>query len=234
MKSFGIIGAMESEIIYLKDCLTGVKEVTYGGFKFYEGMLKELQVILCASGIGKINSSLATQTMILKFQLEGIINIGTAGTLTQRIKVGDMVVSEKATFHDVKKLQMVSYWPFKEEYEADEYLVKKVYEAYNSLNGKDYKLFKGKCVTGDIFVASDEMKYLIANECRADCVEMEGGAIAQVAYINKIPYVIVRSICNNADDRASALYNEYDGICINNVGELVKALLIEISNDQVK
>lgn len=234
MNSFGIIGAMDSEILSLKDSLMCVEEESYGGFKFYKGNYNDLNIILCASGIGKINSSLATQTMILKFQVNGIINIGTAGTLTQRIGLGDLIVSEKATFHDVKKLQMISYWPFKEEFEADDYLIKKTYRAYENLVKKDYRLFTGKCVTGDIFVASDEMKYLIANEFRADCVEMEGGAIAQVAHINKIPFIIIKAICNNSDDKASALYNEFDGMCISKVGELVKALLLEISKEQVK
>ena len=75
------------------------------------------------------------------------------------------------------------------------------------------------------FVDSKEKKKWICDTFDAYCAEMEGAAVAQAAYLNKIPYLIVRAISDKADQEAAGSYEEFEKAAIKHIVRLVLGIL---------
>ncbi len=201
---YGIIGAMQAEI---KEIVSALSECTVddGSYiTFYKGKLREHDVVVCECSVATVNAAAAAQLMIDRFDVDCIINTGIAGGTAEYIKPLEMVVSKTAVFHDRDDGVIKNYFPHCTEFVADDDLVTKAVTSAASINVKAYI---GRVATGDTFVTSNILKEAIINRCEPLCVEMEGAAIAQVAYMNKKPFVIIRTISDSADDNGQ---NEYD------------------------
>lgn len=199
MKTIGVIGAMEEEITLLKDRLTHVKCEKEAGLTVYSGILGDKKVVLCQSGMGKVNAAAAAQFLITKYSVNAIINSGIAGNMTSKIGVGDVVVSKTVTYHDAQLDMIKKAYPYLDIYTGNENLVKAATNACTSLGVKS---IEGKIATGDLFIGEKELKEKIKAFCDPDCVEMEGAAIAHVASKNDVPFVIIRAMSDNADENA--------------------------------
>ena len=92
---------------------------------------------------------------------------------------------------------------------ADETMVKVAKEACEKVN-PEISVFTGRVVTGDQFIASKEVKDRIKTNFDGLCTEMEGAAIAQAAWLNNIPFVIIRAISDKADDSAEMDYPTFE------------------------
>lgn len=206
----GIIGAMEVEIEMLLDNITDLKLIKYGMFNFFKGYFNKKEVVIVKSGAGKVNSSCCAQMMIDKFDVDCVINTGIAGGIYEALNVCDVVISRDVTYHDVNPDFMKDFFPFKECFEADEKLIDISKNAIDSLAIRDYKYFIGRIVSGDKFVNDRDYKTKIVERYNALCVEMEGASIGHVCYLNSIPFVIIRSISDNADDNAVETYEEFE------------------------
>jgi adenosylhomocysteine nucleosidase len=196
--SIGIIGAMDTEI---KDLLAQMNDYTieeYNQQKYYLGKIAGTKVIVARCGIGKVNAAIFTQLMILKFNPEYIINTGVAGSLKDENKIGTVIISEDVTYHDVRVIQMESTFPFVNSFTADTCLIKKM----KYVTRKDGNIKYGTIVSGDAFINEDIKKDEIRLEYNAECVDMEAAAIGHTCYINQIPFIIIRTICDNADESA--------------------------------
>ena len=204
---YGIIGAMKVEIetivSALSDCT--VDDSTY--ITFYKGKLRDHDVVVCECSVATVNAAAAAQLMIDRFDVDVIINTGIAGGTAEYIRPLEMVVSKTAVFHDRDDGVIKNYFPHCTEFVADDDLITKAVTSAASINVKAYI---GRVATGDTFVTSNSLKEAIINRCEPLCVEMEGAAIAQVAYMNKKPFVIIRTISDSADDNGQ---NEYDNFC---------------------
>lgn len=225
MRRIGIIGAMEVEIELLKDMVEIKEEIVYAGVRYYTGKYKNLPIVLCSSGVGKVNAASCTQALIDKFQVTHIINTGIAGGLGKGIKVGDTVISTAVTYHDVRKEQMLELFPFVPEFKADEALIKVAVKAYEKEKFQGITHHQGRIVTGECFVDSNELKNSIIEKYNPLCVEMEGGAIGHVAHNNDIPFLIIRSISDNADDEARDIYDDFEAMASNNSARIVVNML---------
>lgn len=220
LKTIGIIGAMPIEINLIKDNIEVTEEKEYAGFKFYIGKKESVNIIITSCSIGKVNVASCTQILIDKFQVTHIINTGIAGSLNKDVKICDIVISDKVTHHDVRKEQMQRWHPYKEYFEADRFLIEIAIKAYKKMNLDKYNYHLGKIVTGESFVSDCDLRDLIIKEHSPYCVEMEGASIAQVAYMNKIPFIIIRSISDNADGDPNEYVN-FEKIASNNSANLV-------------
>lgn len=220
MKTLGIIGAMDIEVQLLKDKMSNLEEMNHNAFKFYKGKYNGIDVIITTCGVGKVNAASCTQALIDKFNITHLINTGIAGSLNKDVKVCDIVISDNVTYHDVRVEQMVSLFPFKECFKADDELIDMALGACEtSLRQFNYHI--GRIVTGESFISSGELKKIIAEKYNPHCVDMESGAIGHVAYLNNIPFVIIRSISDNADKDASITYDEFEQIASNNSANIV-------------
>lgn len=205
----GIIIPMEQEQRLLLESLTDIKETRIAGVTFYQGIYNNHQVILGLSGIGKVQAAMTTSIMAEKFQPEVIINTGSAGGIGQGLKIGDVVVSTKLAYHDVDvegypKGQL----PNQERYfVADEHYVNEIVVAAQKNN---LSVHEGLIVTGDQFIGDkSKNQTILANFPEALASEMEGAAVAQICKNFAIPFVVIRSMSDVADDNANVDFDEF-------------------------
>lgn len=209
----GIIGAMDSEVAALVAEMSTNETFEYNNYKFYKGTLFGKEVVIVKCGIGKVNAAVCTQILLFKFNVEKVINTGIAGATGAGLKQYDFVVSTAAVYHDVD-VQIFGYKPgqipgMPETFTADQVLADAAVSAFNkSALAKEHKIMKGLVASGDQFIAGGERKDFIVKTFKPDCVEMEGGSIAHVCYVNKVPFAIIRCMSDCADDSASEEYSE--------------------------
>ena len=232
MKKIGIIGAMELEVETLKSKMNVVKTTKKANMEFFEGTLNGVEVVIVRSGIGKVNAGICTQILADLFDVTHIINTGIAGSLDAQIDIGDIVVSTDVLQHDMD-VRIFGY-PLGEipqmgvlSFQADEHLAEVAEEVCKEVN-PEIQVFRGRVVSGDQFISSKEVKNRLIEEFNGSCAEMEGAAIAQGAYLNKIPYVVLRAISDKADDSATMDYPTFESEaarhCVNLLQEMVKRL----------
>lgn len=210
----GIIGAMAEEVSELKASLQDAKVTKIARMEFCEGSFGNTDVVVVQSGIGKVNAAACAQILINHFGVTHVMNTGVAGSLNAKIDIGDIVVSTDAMYHDVDatifgyakgEVPQVGTASFV----ADEMLRKAAVEAVKEA-APDIHVFEGRVVSGDQFISSREVKNHIRDTFQGDCTEMEGAAIAQVAYINEVPFVIIRAISDKADDSGQEAYGVFE------------------------
>lgn len=200
MKKIGVIGAMPEEVSLLRDRLADLKEEKTAGLTVYYGTLYGKQVYLCQSGMGKVAAGAATQLLATKYGIEAIINSGIAGNMTSKIGVGDVVLSKEVTYHDAQIDMINQAYPFMDMYKGDDALLS---AAGRACRDTDTKYIEGRIATGDLFIGDSALKKKIADFCSPDCVEMEGAAIAHISCKNDIPFLIIRAMSDNADEKAT-------------------------------
>ena len=228
--TIGIIGAMEEEVAVLKESMDIEKIVEHASMQFYKGVLCGEKVVVVRSGIGKVNAAVCAQVLVDKFNIDILINTGIAGSLDPAIDIGDMVISTDLVEHDmdasifgdpVGQIPRMDTFSFP----ADPELVKKAVQANTEAN-PDIKTFTGRIVSGDQFVSSSEVKEKLVSLFDAKCTEMEGAAIAHVAYLNKVSCVIIRAISDKADNSATMDYPTFEKQAIKHSVKLVRNLLL--------
>ena len=228
----GIIGAMEEEVQELISDLAFAEKKIVASMDFYKGTLYGKDCVIVKSGVGKVNAALCTQILADFYKPEALINTGVAGSLDAQINIGDMVVSEDAVQHDMDASAVgdpVGQVPRMDvlAFPADPVLVKKAVEANQKAN-PDIQTFTGRVASGDQFISGGEKKKQIQENFHARCAEMEGAAIAHGAYLNKIPYVILRAISDKADGSVQMDYPTFEKQaivhCVRLLRELIPAL----------
>lgn len=232
MRRIGIIGAMDVEVEKLKEKMEGVTKIAKASMEFHRGILNGKDVVVVQSGVGKVNAAVCTQILADDFQVDGVINTGIAGSLRNEINIGDVVVSTDTVQHDVDarefgydKGQIPGMDVFS--FVANARMRETAVRACRRVN-PDISVFEGRVVSGDQFVASKEVKERILQEFAGYCTEMEGAAIAQAAYLNKIPFVVIRAISDKADDSASMDYPAFEAQAVKHSVRLVEEMVKEL------
>lgn len=220
----GIIGAMEQEIETLLCKMEAVSTQTYAGSAFYEGQLEGLNVVVVRCGIGKVNAALCAQILCDRYAVTHLVNTGIAGSLCAQLDIGDIVISHDVMHHDVDcsvfgyAAGQVPGMPVS--YSADSLLIKLAQEAAEAIHPGHCRI--GKVASGDQFVCSAEKKDSIISATAALCTEMEGAAIAQTAYRNGVPFVILRAISDKADNSADMDYPTFERQAAHRCAELTQ------------
>ncbi|MDM5194029.1 5'-methylthioadenosine/adenosylhomocysteine nucleosidase [Bacillus hominis] len=232
MNRIGIIGAMQIEIDLLLEKLVIKEEQTIAGIPFYVGKFMGTEVIITRSGVGKVNAAACTQILINKFDVDSIINTGVAGGLHPDVKVGDLVISTNVTYHDVNKNPMKNLFPFQAAFQASEELRDLAQKAVNS-SSLNITVHEGRIISGECFVEDSKLKEQLVTEYAPHCTEMEGAAIGHVAYINDIPFLVLRCISDSADDEAQVSYDDFAKTAANYCSEIIVELLKNMSSKTV-
>lgn len=232
MNIIGIIGAMEEEVNILKEKMSIDAVEKKASMEFFKGKLNDKEVVIVRSGISKVNAAVCTQILIDDFNVDCVINTGIAGSLQNKIDIGDIVISSDAMQHDVDATGF-GYDPGviprmeTSVFKADERLIelaKKVCEA----EIPDIAAHVGRVVTGDQFISDREVKNKIESNFHGYCTEMEGAAIAQAAYLNNVPFVILRAISDKSDDSATVDYPAFEKKAIEHSVILVENMLKQL------
>jgi adenosylhomocysteine nucleosidase len=227
MTKLGIIGAMEIEVAILKGKLEDAKVSRVGPMEFYEGKLCGCDVVIVMCGVGKVHAAMCTQVLCSNFGVTHIVNTGVAGSLDAQLDICDVLVSTDAIQHDMDVTHLgydVGKVPGLDvqAFPADKMLMRYAYEASEALRPGHTKV--GRVATGDQFVNDKALKARIIETTGAKCTEMEGGAIAQVAYVNHVPFVILRAISDKADDSADLDYPTFEKLAAANCAAVTEAL----------
>ncbi|HHT35909.1 MAG: 5'-methylthioadenosine/adenosylhomocysteine nucleosidase [Candidatus Wallacebacter cryptica] len=209
----GIIGAMAEEVAGLIPKLEEHSETTIAGLAFHQGKLNGQPVIVVRCGVGKVNAAVCTQLLIDHFQVTAVINTGVAGGVDPNVKIGDVIIAEDAVHHDFD-VTVFGYKPgtvpgFDQTcFLADQELKSKAVAAAHKVVGPN-RTHLGTIASGDQFISSSERKHFLFETFQALCAEMEGAAIAHTAYLNQIPYIIIRAISDQADAAAPADFETF-------------------------
>ncbi|QGU95126.1 5'-methylthioadenosine/adenosylhomocysteine nucleosidase [Clostridium bovifaecis] len=224
----GIIGAMDEEVEILLKNIELTKKDKKANMEFNIGELWGKSVVVVRSGIGKVNAAVCTQILIDDYKVNKVINVGVAGGIGKEILPGDVVIGENLVQHDVDtsvfgdklgQIPRLEAYDFK----CDSTLVKLAKEACD--NSSEHKSFIGRIVSGDQFIASVEKIKWLNEEFDAIACEMEGASIAQVCYLNSVPFVIIRSISDNANNGAHIDYEKFIPIGVKNSTNILKNML---------
>ena len=228
----GIIGAMKAEVAQLKQEMNQPEVVTVAGMEFYRGTIGEKEVVVVQSGIGKVSAALCVQILADRFGVDGVVNTGIAGSLKAEINIGDIVISTDAVQHDMDATGFgykPGVIPRMETscFQADPTLVRAAKAACEKAV-PEIQVFTGRIVSGDQFISDRAVKDRILAQFGGMCTEMEGAAIAQAAYLNKIPFVIIRAISDKADDSAVVDYPAFERQAILHSVALVENFVTKI------
>lgn len=221
----GIIGAMDVEVQTLKAKMENLTVTEKAGTEFYEGMLENTAVVLVQCGIGKVNAAICTQILCDCFAVTHIVNTGIAGSLCAEQDIGDMVVSSDVWHHDFDCYHfgypMCKIPGMPQGFPADEQLVQLAVKAAEETGSK---VRVGRVASGDQFIADPVLKERVIERTQALCTEMEGAAIAQTAYRNGIPFVILRCISDKADNSVEMDYPSFEAIAAHRCAQVAKNL----------
>jgi len=235
MTKLGIIGAMTIEIETLKTHMQDMRLSCRTGMEFCEGTLEGLPVVIVQCGVGKVNAAMCAQILCSCYGVTHLVNTGIAGSLSAELDIGDLVISRDAMYHDfdcvhfgyemgkVPGMDTVSF-------PADETLIRYAWAAAEALNPGHSKI--GRVASGDQFVAEKALKEQIISRTQGLCTEMEGAAIAQTAYRNAIPFVILRAISDKADDSAEMDYPTFERIAAHRCAEVTRKLAQQLRDVQ--
>ena len=227
MAKLGIIGAMQVEVEILLGAMENKKSQEKAGSTFYEGVLNGLDVVVVQCGVGKVNAAICTQILCDLYQVTHLVNTGIAGSLCADLDIGDLVVSRDAMYHDVDAVHFgypMGKVPGMDttEFPADETMMNLAFAAAEAVNPGHTKI--GRVASGDQFVAEKALKERIISVTQGLCTEMEGAAIAQAAYRNAVPFVILRAISDKADDSAEMDYPTFERIAAHRCAEVTMRL----------
>ena len=233
MRIIGVIGAMEEEVSMLIGQMKNKETKTMAGMEFHRGQLWDIDAVVVKSGIGKVNMAICTQILVNVYNVTAVINTGVAGGLYDKLNVGDIVISSDVVQHDrdatgfgykpgqIPRMDVFSF-------PADEELAALAKQSCKIVN-PDIQCFVGRVATGDQFISSNEKKQWIIDNFDAYCAEMEGGAMAQTAYLNNVPFVVIRAISDKADNSATVTYEEFEQQAIVHTMKLLAAMFLKMA-----
>ncbi|MGX2957912.1 5'-methylthioadenosine/adenosylhomocysteine nucleosidase [Peribacillus sp. JNUCC 23] len=225
----GIIGAMKEEVAILHEKMKIESTETVAGMEFYKGTLDGENIVLVQSGVGKVNAAACTQVLVDHFGVDYLINSGVAGGLGPDVTVGDIVISTDAVQHDVDITALgedpgVISRMDTSIFTADEKLIQLAQSSVEGLS-EDIHVFQGRIASGDQFIASAEQKAEINEIFSPYAVEMEGAAIAHVAHLNDVPFVIIRAISDDAGGEADVKYEDFVKMAAENASKMIEQMI---------
>ena len=236
-----IMGALDQEIAILKEEMGKYKTQKRGGIDFFLGKLKGQKVVLLKAGVGKVNASYSTAVLTENYRPEALIFTGVAGGLAPDAMPGDIVIGDQMVQYDFGQIDSTGFQisPFRrltggkhEEIfiSSDSELVQKAKKAAEQaslepISGRKPRVFQGVIATGDVFVSSDQKARDLYEEFSALATEMEGAAIAHICRTLEIPFVIIRSCSDNANNHARVNFNTFVGPASVNSARIVLGIL---------
>jgi len=240
-----ILGAFPPELVLLQGQLKEVKDTVIAHIHFLQGRLNGRNVVLAQTGIGKVNAAIVTALLLDHFQPKEVVFTGIAGGINPLLMPGDLVIASRTTYHDYgtimpdSMLRRATRNPFTMQenpvfFPCDSLLVAMATKAGNGLqlekiagkNGnRSPRIIAGTIVTGDVFVASRAATEQFRQQLQADATEMEGAAVAQTCWQQKVPFIIIRSLSDDAGNNASTDVRSFYEIAARNSAKLVMALM---------
>ena len=222
----GIIGAVIEEAEAIKKEIKDIKSTIINGISFFTGKFNDKDVVFVQSGIGKVNAAITATLLIEKFEVNEVIFSGVAGSLDEKLKVGDVVIGRDIIQHDVDatafgykmgQIPQMKEWAF----ESDKELIEKT----GNISDFDHHIFYGRILTGDQFVSKKDLKIQLGKDFEALCVDMESGAVAQVCTRLGVKFLIIRSISDSITDESGMEYETFVKLAAKNSTKILENII---------
>ena len=215
----GIIGAMESEVNFLRETMGKYITQKIGEFEFYTGKIEGKDVTLLRCGFGKVNAAVGCTLLIQRFKPTLVINTGSAGGINPELKIGDAIISTGLVYHDVD-ITALNYAPGQipdqpQVFPIDEALVKRAENAVDELKAEKvlpdaFIYHRGIIGSGDVFMHDPER---IATVRRLfpdiGVVEMQGAAVVHCCRLFSIPVLVIRALSDIAGAESPVTFEEF-------------------------
>ena len=213
MKNYGIIAAMPEEMQEIQKLMKEILTIEIYGLNFIKGKINNKQVVLVEAGVGKVNAARTTQILIDKFEVDAVINVGSAGASNDELNIGDIVIGKKLVQHD---FDITAFGHPKgyisnagQYFNSIKQLIEQMENAIQNLEDSDFKILVVTIASGDIFCTETKMKEKIRNKFEADAIEMEGAAIAQVCQLDNVPFIVIRGISDSPNGNNEITFEKY-------------------------
>lgn len=225
----GIICADIDEVTPIIKEMTVTSVIEKAMLKIHEGTLWGIDTVALFCGACKVNAAVATQLVIDNYGVDAVINVGAAGGIDPEVKVHDTVISTEVAYHDIQPGVLTGFHPWMKSdwFPVDADLLEAAKRASAKVNVGGRILF-GRMVTGEVFIEDDGRDKIIS-KFNPLCVDMETGSIAHVCYVNKVPFLAIRTITDTAEHSGSANYedNLVEAVLIGR--DITKALFDELA-----
>lgn len=228
----GVIGAMDVEVELLRERMEGLRLERAGRLEVACGTLGGVECRVMRSGVGKVAAAMAAELLVVGHGATHLVNTGVAGAIDPSLGIGDMVVSTDCVHHDVDagaigyppgqlpELEVLSF-------PADGELASLAAAACAEV-APEARCVRGRVASGDQFVGDGAAHERVRAQFGAACCEMEGAPIAQVAWTNEVPFVVVRSISDGADDGSAVDYPTFERMAARRCAAIVERILARL------
>lgn len=231
VNKLGLIGAMTEEVDRFLNSMEQTHTHQHAGIDFTEGQFMGLSVVVCKSGVGKVNAAVCSQLLIDRFGVDAVVFTGVAGALDPSLTIGDLVISTECMQHDMDVTALGfdrGIIPYQEQsiFAADETLRELAVASGHEL--ADRRVIAGRVLSGDQFIANREQVVELHEQLQGACTEMEGAAVAQVCAMNGVPFVVIRSMSDKADGSAHMNFAEFTRLAADNSYAMVEKLVARL------
>ncbi len=228
----GIIGAMEQEVMLLRDRIENRQTLKRAGCEICSGTLNGVDIALLKSGIGKVSAAMGTTLLLEHCRPDVVINTGSAGGLAATLKVGDIVVSDEVRYHDAD-VTAFGYEPGQmagcpAAFAAAPALIALAERCISQLG---LNAVRGLVCSGDAFINGAEPLARIRHTFPSvSAVEMEAAAIGHVCHAFGVPFVVVRAISDVADKESHLSFDEFLAVAAKQSTLMVETMLRELAS----
>jgi len=239
IETIGIVIPVDYEFQAFNDVMDveSGRAKTIENITFYLHRMDGKRVVITKSQYGKVNAAIATTMLINDFGADYIICAGTAGGIAPDLKIGDIIISSDTLQYDVAEKNDTAYELMPIDinddtafiyFEADPYLKEIALQSaenvdFISIDGNEIDFREGRIGTADVFAGGGEYLDFVA-QWNLDCVEMEGGAVAEVCYKFNVPFVVLRTMSDLVVE-STEQYHKYAYITSKNLALLVEEML---------
>jgi len=229
-----IIGAMEPEVIMLRELLAEADKQSAGDFEFYRGKLDGKDAVLLRCGIGKVNAAVGCALLIDKYRPDFVVNTGSAGGIGGGLSFGDVVISDGVIHYDVD-VTAFNYEPgqvpgMPAVFSVPEKLIQLAEQAVDELKSEkilpaEFNHVRGLIGSGDAFMHKPERIAAVSTQFpKMKAVEMEGAAIAQTCFLFKVPCLVIRALSDIAGTESPMTHDAFLPIASKNSCEIVRRI----------
>ena len=217
--SLGIIGAMDEEIEKLKQVLVLEDEIKIANYVFFKGKIYNKNVVIVKSSEGKVNSAMCTQTLLLNFNIDRVINVGVAGGVDDKLNVGAIAISKNTVEYDFDTTALGYELGFtfglnKVYIECD----KSIYEKICEISRNEFNTLLGTIGSSDKFISDESDKLYLKQKFNLIAVDMETACINHVCRLNNVPFCAIRAI---SDTKSALEYKEFLELATENLYKVV-------------
>jgi len=223
--TWGIIAAMDEELNHILAEMKVERTLPAYGTTYHIGTIDGVPVVAVRCSVGTINAAVCTSTLIRELGVTRVVNIGAAGSTCDELSILDVVLGSELVFHDAQGDFLAQFYPFRDRFLADQKLLELAERAISRMEPKNFRYRVGRIATGDVFVQDPAVKEDIVRRCHPLCVEMEGAAVAQAAFLCGTPFLVIRSLSDDAGHGAQLSFEQFVEQAARNSADIVLGMI---------